>query len=249
MSNSCVYVLKKGKNKGDQCGSKCLEHTQYCKKHSKDTNEEQSPPRHETPLRQESSQNIEPSNTTESTIVKQKDEKPKKEPVGKTTSKSKEKKQKDEKPKKEPVGRNTSKSKEKTKSPEKETSIKVEVYERKKISTTRNIHGNFVLENNLIVHPVNKKIIGRQEGDKIIEISIEDIEYCKEHGFCYEQPSVMYFRNSDIEKEEMKLQKQLLKSKNLEQDSKINENKNSDSEEELDDDVSENEDSEAENDE
>lgn len=221
MSNSCVYVMKKGKNKGEQCGSKCLEHTQYCKKHSKDTNEEQSHMTHEF------SQNIEPSNITESTIVKQNDEKPKKEPVA----------------------RKTSKSKEKTKSPEKETSIKVEVYERKKISTTRNIHGNFVLENNLIVHPVNRKIIGRQEGDKIIEISIEDIEYCKEHGFCYEQPSVMYFRNSDIEKEEMKLQKQLLKSKNLEQDSKTNENKNSDSEEELEDDVSENEDSEAENDE
>jgi hypothetical protein len=228
MSNSCDYVLKRGKNKGQQCESKCLENTQYCKKHSsKDID----------------SKVVDIETNVANTMVQPNSEevaqpklKPKKEPKSKekdtTTCINK------EKPKKEPKSKEKSKSK-----TEQETSIKVEVYERKKISTTRNIHGNFVLENNLIVHPVNRKIIGRQEEDKIIEISIEDIEYCKEHGLCYEQPSVMYFRNPDIEKEEIKLQKQLLKL-NLEKNSKINENNkslNELSDEELEDDISENE--------
>ncbi len=242
MSNSCVYVLKKGKNKGDKCGSKCLENTQYCKKHSpKDIENEQSQiiePSNTNSINSTYSKTIENETNITNTSTHVSSER-----SVKQKSKSKEK-SKDEKPKKE------SKSKEKSKD-EKETSIKVEVYERKKINTTRNIHGNFVLENNLIVHPVNKKIIGRQEEDKIVEISIEDIEYCKEHGFCYEQPSVMYFRNPDIEEEEIKLQKQLLKLKK-EKDSKTDENKISDPDfdEELEDDVSENElDSEIENDE
>ena len=90
--------------------------------------------------------------------------------------------------------------------------ISIYVYERQKIQAKRNEHGNYVLENNLIVHPVNKNIIGRQDGNKLIEISIEDIEYCKENGFRYEQPSVMYFLDQEIEKKEIELQKQLLKS-------------------------------------
>jgi len=244
--NSCTYVLKRGKNKGQQCNSKCLENTQYCKKHSsKDTDESSDisiqsfDSKADHSLEEKPTQNLLETETSVRNTVQ------------KSKPKSKEKKEKEPKEKKEKP-----KSKEKSKSKdEKETSIKVEVYERKKINATRNKHGNFVLENNLIVHPVNRKIIGRQEDDKTVEISIEDIEYCKEHGYCYEQPSVMYFRNPDIEKEEMKLQK-LLKSKKLESQgtnendkTSLNSSNDADVDDELEDDISENElDSEEEND-
>jgi hypothetical protein len=87
------------------------------------------------------------------------------------------------------------------------------------------------LENNLIVHPVNKKIIGRQKEDQIVNISIEDIEYCKENGFLYEQPSVLYFLNPEFEKRENELTKHFIKNKNNEEDENLDENSdNSDSE-------------------
>lgn len=184
-SNTCTYILKKGKNKGQPCGIKCS-NKEFCKKHSVDDD-------NNTDLEIKN----DTQNTENNSLNKEKELK-----------KSKEKEIK-EKKQKEP---NEKKEKELKKSKEKETSIKVNVYERQKIQAKRNEHGNYVLENNLIVHPVNKNIIGRQDGNKLIEISIEDIEYCKENGFRYEQPSVMYFLDQEIEKKEIELQKQLLKS-------------------------------------
>ena len=64
----------------------------------------------------------------------------------------------------------------------------------------------------MVVEPGPDRIIlGRQFEDKIIDISIEDIEFCKFHGLMYKEPINMYFRNNENEKIEMKLQKELLK--------------------------------------
>lgn len=187
-ANTCTYILKKGKNKGQACGIKCS-NKEFCKKHSVDDD-------NNTDLEIKN----DTQNTENNSLNKEKELK-----------KSKEKEIK-EKKQKEPKEPNEKKEKVKKEIKEKETSIKVNVYERQKIQAKRNEHGNYVLENNLIVHPVNKNIIGRQDGNKVIEISIEDIEYCKENGFRYEQPSVMYFLDQEIEKKEIELQKQLLKS-------------------------------------
>ena len=89
----------------------------------------------------------------------------------------------------------------------------------------------------MVVHPINKKIIGRQKEDQIVNISIEDIEYCKENGFLYEQPSVLYFLNPEFEKRENELTKNLIKNKNNEEkddnESLDEESENEDSENEL----------------
>jgi hypothetical protein len=198
-SNTCTYILKKGKNKGQPCGIKCS-NKEFCKKHSVDDD-------NNTDLEiKNDTQNTENNSLNKEKELKKSKEKEIKEKKQKEPN---EKKEKELKKSKEP---NEKKEKELKKSKEKETSIKVNVYERQKIQAKRNEHGNYVLENNLIVHPVNKNIIGRQDGNKLIEISIEDIEYCKENGFRYEQPSVMYFLDQEIEKKEIELQKQLLKS-------------------------------------
>ena len=111
-----------------------------------------------------------------------------------------------EKPEKEPKEK-------KTKPVIKETpSINYKIYETFKLSAKRNQYGNYVLENNLVVEPGPDRIIlGRQFEDKIIDISIEDIDFCKLHGLLYKEPINMYFRNNENEKIEMKLQKELLK--------------------------------------
>jgi hypothetical protein len=198
-SNTCTYILKKGKNKGQPCGIKCS-NKEFCKKHSVDDD-------NNTDLEiKNDTQNTENNSLNKEKELKKSKEKEIKEKKQKEPN---EKKEKELKKSKEPKEK---KEKELKKSKEKETSIKVNVYERQKIQAKRNEHGNYVLENNLIVHPVNKNIIGRQDGNKLIEISIEDIEYCKENGFRYEQPSVMYFLDQEIEKKEIELQKQLLKS-------------------------------------
>ena len=198
-SNTCTYILKKGKNKGQPCGIKCS-NKEFCKKHSVDDD-------NNTDLEiKNDTQNTENNSLNKEKELKKSKEKEIKEKKQKEPNQKKEKELKKSKEPKE------KKEKELKKSKEKETSIKVNVYERQKIQAKRNEHGNYVLENNLIVHPVNKNIIGRQDGNKLIEISIEDIEYCKENGFRYEQPSVMYFLDQEIEKKEIELQKQLLKS-------------------------------------
>ena len=198
-SNTCTYILKKGKNKGQPCGIKCS-NKEFCKKHSVDDD-------NNTDLEiKNDTQNTENNSLNKEKELKKSKEKEIKEKKQKEPN---EKKEKELKKSKEPKEK---KEKELKKSKEKETSIKVNVYERQKIQAKRNEHGNYVLENNLIVHPVNKNIIGRQDGNKLIAISIEDIEYCKENGFRYEQPSVMYFLDQEIEKKEIELQKQLLKS-------------------------------------
>ena len=63
-------------------------------------------------------------------------------------------------------------------------------------------------------------------------------EYCKENGFRYLQPSIMYFADSEVEKKEVELHKLMLKSQNK------NNNDNEDNLEELE---SEDEESESEN--
>lgn len=173
-NNTCIGILKSGKNKGEKCGSKCLSNSEYCKRHTVSEIEEK----------------------TSDSIIKK-------------TVKSKEKTEISEKQLK---IKKTIKSKEKEE--KQETSLKVNVYNPQKIQAKRNDKGNYVLSNDLIVHPVNKNIIGRQDGEKIIELSIEDIEYCKEHGFRYVQPSVLYFADSDNEKKEVDLLKHMLKTKN-----------------------------------
>ena len=181
-SNTCNYILKKGKNKGQSCGIKCIVNTLLCKKHSVDDENINEPKKSKEP------------------------NEPKKSKEPKEPKKSKESK---DKKSKEPK-----KSKEKELKEKKEASEKINIIEKQKIQAKRNSQGNYVLFNNLVVHPINKNIIGRQDGDKIVEISIEDIEYCKEHGFRYLQPSVMYFIDSDIEKKEVELHKLMIKSQN-----------------------------------
>ena len=210
-SNTCTYVLKKGKNKGDLCGLKSFNNTQLCKKHSVDIIDD---------IEQKSNeeQNILPLEKQPKEPKKQKEPKEPKQP--KQPKEKKEKKVKSKEEKKEP----------------KEVSEKLNVFNKQKIQAKRNSYNNYVLLNNLVVHPVNKNIIGRQQEDKVIELSIEDIEYCKEHGFRYLQPSVMYFADSEVEKKEVELHKLMIKSQN-----KNNENNEDDLDEEDDEDDEENE--------
>jgi hypothetical protein len=162
--STCPFLLKTGKNKGEKCGSKVYQNSEFCKRHL---------PKSET---------LETDNTKQE----------------KTPVKSKEKKETKEK---------------KTKPVIKETpSINHKIYETFKLSAKRNQYGNYVLENDLVVEPGPDRIIlGRQFEDKIIDISIEDIDFCKLHGLLYKEPINMYFRNNENEKTEMKLQKELLK--------------------------------------
>ena len=125
----------------------------------------------------------------------------------------------------------------------KEVSEKLNVFNKQKIQAKRNSYNNYVLSNDLVVHPVNKNIVGRQQGDKIIELSIEDIEYCKEHGFRYLQPSVMYFADSEVEKKEVELHKIMIKSQNKNNENSeddLDENEEDENEEEGDNDNEEN---------
>lgn len=127
----------------------------------------------------------------------------------KTPVKSKEKKEPKEPKVKEPKEQKEKKTKPVIKEA---PSINHKIYETFKLSAKRNQYGNYVLENDLVVEPGPDRIIlGRQFEDKIIDISIEDIEFCKLHGLLYKEPINMYFRNNENEKTEMKLQKELLK--------------------------------------
>ena len=192
--STCPFLLKTGKNKGEKCGSKVYQNNDFCKRHL---------PKSET--LQEIVENetlTENTHTNESNETKKiKDEKP---------IKSKEKKEKKGKESKDT-------EKEKPKKKEKpvikdEPSINHKIYETFKLSAKRNQYGNYVLENDLVVEPGPDRIIlGRQFEDKIIDISIEDIEFCKIHGLMYKEPINMYFRNTENEKIETKLQKELLK--------------------------------------
>ena len=189
---TCSYILKKGKNKGQACGIKCLINKQLCKKHlvGDDSNTLTSSSEQQPDIYQEKTQEI---------MEEPKESKPK-QPKQKE-SKTKQPKQKESKKENEL----------------KETSIKVQIYDKIKPIAKRNLYGNYVLENNLVVHPINKKIIGRQKEEQIVNISIEDIDYCKENGFLYEQPSVLYFLNPEFEKRENELTKNLIKNKNNEE--------------------------------
>ena len=214
-SSSCTYILKKGKNKGETCGIKSINNTLLCKKHSVDIIENES-----------ISDNADIQNKDENVEIKNIKPKNPKEPKEK-----KQKEPKEPKESKEPKEKKQKESKEKDKNEVKEVSKKLNIYDKQKIQAKRNKYNNYVLSNELVVHPVNKNIIGRQEEDKVIELSIEDIEYCKEHGFRYLQPSIMYFSDSEVEKKEVELHKLMLKSQN----------NNNDNEDTLEDEESENE--------
>jgi hypothetical protein len=187
--STCPFILKTGKNKGEKCGSKVYQNGEFCKRHL---------PKSEN-IQENTEENKDTTNktnkTNETTVNKEVKEK--------KNNKSKEKKEKI----------TTEKSREKPKKEIKdEPSITHRIYETFKLSAKRNQYGNYVLENDLVVEPGPDRIIlGRQFEDKIIDISIEDIEFCKMHGLMYKEPINMYFRNNENEKVEMKLQKELLK--------------------------------------
>ena len=203
MSTVCTYILKKGKNKGQTCGIKCVVNTLLCKKHSVDNDDNSS---------DNNNQNVETLHSNNENENENKNIIKSKEP--KESIKSKEPKEKKEKKVKEPKEKKVKEIKEKNEKEIKEVSEKLNVFDKQKLQAKRNEHSNYVLSNNLVVHPVNKNIIGRQDGDKVIELSIEDIEYCKEHGLRYLQPSVLFFADSDVEKKEVELLKTMIKSQN-----------------------------------
>ena len=224
-STICTYILKKGKNKGEACGLKSFNNTQLCKKHSIDiidVNEVISQ------ISNQESSNLKPKENKEKQPKEKKEKQPKE-------NKEKELKEKKEKQPKE--------KKEKELKENKEVSEKLNVFNKQKIQAKRNSYNNYVLSNDLVVHPVNKNIVGRQQGDKIIELSIEDIEYCKEHGFRYLQPSVMYFADSEVEKKEVELHKIMIKSQNKNNENSeddLDENEEDENEEEGDEENEEN---------
>ena len=250
--STCSYVLKKGKNKGQFCGIKCSNNKQLCKKHSVDDEETLtrtlddsinsdiiSSNKQQNDISNVSSiENLEENEQlTEEKVPKEKEKEKEKKVKESKDKKEKEPKLPKEKKIKEPKEKvpKEKKVKEKKNEEPKETSIKVQVYNKIKPIAKRNSHGNYVLENNLVVHPVNKKIIGRQKEDQVVNISIEDIEYCKENGFLYDQPSVLYFLNPEFEKRENELTKYFIKNKNNEDNEILDENldensENSDSE-------------------
>jgi hypothetical protein len=208
MSTVCTYILKKGKNKGQPCGIKCVVNTLLCKKHSVDNDDNSS---------DNNNQNVETSQSNDENKNENKNEniiKSKESIKSKETKEKKEKKVKEPKEKKEKKEKEPKEKKEKEIKEIKEVSEKLNVYEKQKLQAKRNEYSNYVLSNNLVVHPVNKNIIGRQDVNKVIELSIEDIEYCKEHGLRYLQPSVLFFSDSDVEKKEVELLKTMIKSQN-----------------------------------
>lgn len=272
-TNTCVYVMKKGKNKGEKCGVKCSKDVQYCKKHSIDDEPSLTDSVNESFVetcnteKNEKNENNESKvlkdnktspkikkmdvksffmkktnevNNTEINQVNEEDKETKKTKKVKVNSKEKETKEKETKEKKtkEKETKETKETKEKVKKEKKEkptfdTSVKVNVYEHVKLQAKRNQHHNYVLDNDLVVHPVNKIIVGRQENDKIVELSIEDIEYCKENGLRYEPPSIMYFRDSEYEQKEVKMQTEMIKASKKDEDN--NENESNEDIDEIDD--------------
>jgi hypothetical protein len=211
-NNTCLYVLKKGKNKGTCCGTKCNNNT-YCKKHLVDE------------------LNTEPNDNDNNDNDDNKVDINKEVKAINNVNEKKPKVSKEPKVPKEPKESKKSKEPKLSKEPKNnekknvilDTSMKVNVYNKCKLQAKRNKHNNYVLENNMVVHPVNKLIIGKQHGEKVIELSIEDIDYCKEHSLRYEPPSVMYFNDSENEKKEVELYKYIIKSKNNENNNKENE--------------------------
>lgn len=240
--STCNYILKKGKNKGEKCGIKCSSDSLLCKKHSvnETTDDAKSDINNNSSDDSVNDINKVTDNTKKDKQATNADITAffKKPAVAKETKKkelkSEEMKEKKEETKNAKNTKTTKTSKEKgTKGKKeiKETGIQVQVYERQRIQAKRNKYGNYVLDNNLVVHPVSKIIIGRQDLDKVIDISIEDIEYCKEHGFRYEPPSIMYFADSEYEKKEVTMQTEMFKSSKktnddndiLEQDEELDE--------------------------
>ena len=185
-SSTCTYVLKKGKNKGQLCGIKTKTGNVFCKKHSVDEKDEDKTIENQL----ETSNEIIENKIIENKIIENK--------IIKKTSKK-------------TIENQLETSKKTSKKQELEPSSLVKIYDIIKLSAKRNIYGNYELDNGLIVHPINKDIIGRQSEDKIIDISIEDIDFCKMNGLRYNEPSVMYFMNIENEINETELQKQLLK--------------------------------------
>lgn len=78
---------------------------------------------------------------------------------------------------------------------------------------SKNKQGNYELENGLVVDKTTKQIIGRQGDNGIINISIEDIEYCQIHGLRFQTPTRFYYRFSENEKKDEQMVKEMEKSK------------------------------------
>ena len=81
--------------------------------------------------------------------------------------------------------------------------IKAIKHEQQTLKLSKNEHGNYMhLESNLIFDKITQKVIGKQNGDKIYKINVDDIEKCKFYNFDYDIPF-----NLDSSKEEYLIEK------------------------------------------
>ena len=81
--------------------------------------------------------------------------------------------------------------------------IKAIKHEHQTLKLSKNEHGNYMhVESNLIFDKITQKVIGKQNGDKIDKINVDDIEKCKFYNFDYDIPF-----NLDSSKEEYLIEK------------------------------------------
>ena len=75
--------------------------------------------------------------------------------------------------------------------------------DQKILKLSKNEHGNYMhSETNLIFDKTTQRVIGKQNGDKIDKINVDDIEKCKSYNFDYDIPF-----NLDSSKEEYLIEK------------------------------------------
>jgi hypothetical protein len=75
--------------------------------------------------------------------------------------------------------------------------------DQKILKLSKNEHGNYMHnETNLIFDKTTQRVIGKQNGDKIDKINVDDIEKCKSYNFDYDIPF-----NLDSSKEEYLIEK------------------------------------------
>ena len=77
------------------------------------------------------------------------------------------------------------------------------IKDQKILKLSKNEHGNYMhSETNLIFDKTTQRVIGKQNGDKIDKINVDDIEKCKSYNFDYDIPF-----NLDSSKEEYLIEK------------------------------------------
>lgn len=194
----CEYLFTKGKNSGTRCTATC--EGKFCKKHSKDSKEEEDKVTTTVEEKKEGTceylftkgknQGTKCSAKTDGKYCK----KHMKEDEDKVTTKNDKKtKPGSEQKDKEVIDRLV------TKNTEKEVKKTEPV-----LSISKNKFGNYeMVDTGLVFDPKNKQVIGTQNSNGSIDpLTVEDIQLCKEYNFKYLVPDKLKNTTKDSDSEE-----------------------------------------------